>query len=130
VTARRSVSLAVFAALVMAACGPTASVTPSVTLRASSTPSSSSGSGNAPTSPVEGVVTAIQSTGLAEVTGFTLRTSDGQSYEFTVGTLENGTEFPPGHLAEHKANAEPIRVTFRVEGGELVAVRLEDASAT
>jgi hypothetical protein len=98
------------------ACGPTASRSPSIQ------PST------IPSSPIEGVVVSIDSAGLTDVTGFSLRTPDGRTYMFKMGQLENGTEFPPGHLAEHRANAEPIRVTFRVEGGTLVAVRLEDAS--
>ena len=45
-----------------------------------------------------------------------------------VGTLENGVEFPPGHLAEHLASSSPLRVFFRPEGDRLVVYRLEDAS--
>ncbi len=44
-----------------------------------------------------------------------------------IGTLENGDEFPPGHLAEHLAAAAPILVYFRVQDGKLVVYRLEDA---
>ncbi len=47
--------------------------------------------------------------------------------EFRIGELENGNEFPPGHLAEHQATAEPVVVYYRVEGNERFAVRLEDA---
>ena len=43
-----------------------------------------------------------------------------------IGILENGAQFPPGHLAEHMANASPVRVFFRDEGGQLVVYRLED----
>ena len=46
-----------------------------------------------------------------------------------IGELENGDEFPPGHLAEHQATAEPVVVYYRVEGNERFAVRLEDAGA-
>ena len=45
-----------------------------------------------------------------------------------LGDLENGTEFPPGHLVEHQATAQPVRVWYRTENGARVAVRLEDAT--
>ena len=74
-----------------------------------------------------GIVSSIDSEGLANVRGFTLLTPDGQELAFAIGTLENGVEFPPGHLAEHQALAQPIRVWYRTEDGALVAFRLEDA---
>jgi hypothetical protein len=76
---------------------------------------------------VVGIVSSIDSEGLTNVRGFTLLTPDGTELEFAIGTLENGAEFPPGHLAEHQALASPIRVWYRTEGGSLVAFRLEDA---
>jgi len=81
----------------------------------------------APTSPVEGVVTHVESAGLDKVTAFTIRTNDGTILTFRIGTLENGDEFPPGHLTEHQATSEPILVSFTRDGDDLVAVRLEDA---
>ena len=76
---------------------------------------------------VEGVIVAVDSTGLADVRGFTLREPGGRTTDFKLGELENPTEFPPGHLAEHQATAEPVRVLYRMEGNERYAVRLEDA---
>ncbi len=78
---------------------------------------------------VEGVIVAIDGSGLADVRGFTLRRPGGEMVEFRLGELENGDEFPPGHLAEHQATAEPVVVYYRVEGDERFAVRLEDAGA-
>ena len=75
-----------------------------------------------------GVIVGVQAQGLTDVRGFTLRTNDGASVAFTIGALENGAEFPPGHLVEHQATAQPIRVWFRTEGGVKVAIRLEDAT--
>ncbi len=46
---------------------------------------------------------------------------------FRIGVLENGAEFPPGHLAEHLASSTPVRVFFRVEGPDLIVYRIEDA---
>lgn len=76
---------------------------------------------------VDGVIVGVQAEGLDRVMGFTLRTPGGGSLAFVIGDLENGAEFPPGHLVEHQATAVPVRVWYRTEGGEKVAVRLEDA---
>jgi hypothetical protein len=82
----------------------------------------------APASPVTGVLLGVTAEGLARVKGFRLRTGDGQEIDFEIGTLENGAEFPPGHLAEHLASSSPVRVFFRAEGDRLVVHRIEDAS--
>ena len=76
---------------------------------------------------VEGVIVSVDSAGLGDVRGFTLRQAGGETLDFHLGELENPTEFPPGHLAEHQATAEPVRVWYRLEGAERFAVRLEDA---
>lgn len=76
---------------------------------------------------VVGVIVGVESEGLDRVRGFDLRSDDGQTIEFAIGTLENGAEFPPGHLVEHQATAQRVRVWYVVEGGTSVAVRLEDA---
>ena len=76
---------------------------------------------------VQGVVVAVDSSSLADVRGFTLRRPGGEIVEFRLGELENGNEFPPGHLAEHQATAEPVVVYYRMEGDEVFAVRIEDA---
>ena len=81
------------------------------------------------TTSVEGVIVAIDGSGLSDVRGFTLRRPGGETLEFRIGELENGNEFPPGHLAEHQATAEPVDVYYRVEGNERFAIRLEDAGA-
>ena len=77
-------------------------------------------------SPVTGRLTHIDAEGLTKVTAFRLRMDDGREIDFEIGVLENGAQFPPGHLAEHMANASPVRVFFRDEGGRLVVYRLED----
>ena len=74
-----------------------------------------------------GIVVAIDAGGLTDVRGFTLRGDDGRDLAFRIGTLENGAEFPPGHLAEHQAFATRIRVWYRASGDERIAFRLEDA---
>lgn len=75
-----------------------------------------------------GVVVRIDSVSLTNVRGFTIRTPDGRTVAFRIGSLENQAQFPPGHLTEHEATAAPIRVTYRTEGADLVAIRLEDAA--
>ncbi len=81
-----------------------------------------------PASPVTGILVGIQSSGLTQVTGFDLRTAAGEELTFRIGILENGAQFPPGHLAEHLATSTPVRVFFSVQEGDLVVYRLEDAS--
>ena len=74
-----------------------------------------------------GIVTSIDSEGLASVRSFTLRSPDGTERVYRIGVLDNGNEFPPGHLHEHQSLAMPIRVWYRTDGDERVAFRLEDA---
>jgi hypothetical protein len=74
-----------------------------------------------------GVVVAVDSAGLTDVRGFTLRTGDGRTIEFRIGQLQNPVQFPPAHLGVHLADGVPVRVTFEVVGDERVAFRLEDA---
>jgi hypothetical protein len=83
------------------------------------------GSANAPSA--VGVIVGVQSEGLDKVRGFSLRTAEGTTIGFSIGNLENGAAFPPGHLVEHQATAQPIRVWYRTEGDTKVAIRLEDA---
>jgi hypothetical protein len=114
---RVAVLVALVAGLTLTGCGP--STTPTVP--------GPEGSPATVTSPVTGVLVKIDSQGLAKVRGFTVRTDAGAEVPFTIGTLENGVEFPPGHLAEHLATSSPVRVFFRDEGGTLVVYRIEDA---
>jgi hypothetical protein len=74
-----------------------------------------------------GLVVGVDASGLTDVRGFSLRTSDGRTVAFKIGLLENGAQFPPGHLLEHAATGVRVVVTYRKEGGELVAIRLDDA---
>ncbi len=127
-------ALAIGIALAAAACSSGSSATPiasagapSQVPSAAASPSGSGPSASAPASPVVGVVTKVDSAGLDKVSGFTLRTDAGQTLQLAIGTLENGSVFPPGHLAEHAATGVPVRAYFRVEGDRLVVYRLEDA---
>jgi hypothetical protein len=123
-------TLAVALALIpgVTGCGP--ATTPAATpAPPAATPAPSADASPAvPASPVTGVLLGVTAEGLARVKGFRLRTGEGQEIDFEIGTLENGVEFPPGHLAEHLATSSPVRVFFRPEGDRLVVYRLEDAS--
>jgi hypothetical protein len=127
---RLAVAVVLLAGLA-AACSPAASQTPGPLPTSTLLPPSSATSGPSagdviPASPVVGVLTDVDSEGLDKVTGFTLRTNEGRSLEFTIGELENPTEFPPGHLSEHLATGSPVRVFFELQGTSLVAYRLAD----
>ncbi len=74
-----------------------------------------------------GVVVSVDAVSLTDVRGFAIRTPDGRTIEFRIGQLENGAQFPPSHLNVHQVDAVPVRVTYRDENGERVAIRLEDA---
>jgi hypothetical protein len=123
-------AVAAAGAVMAGGCSPSASNTPgpigtsSLSVPVSGTP------GATLASPIVGVVTGIESTGLTEVRGFSLRTDDGETIEFRIGMLENGAQFPPGHLAEHLATSSPVRVSFTAEGPDLVAYRIEDVSGS
>jgi hypothetical protein len=74
-----------------------------------------------------GVVIKVDASSAVEVTGFTLRGSDGSLTPFRIGVLESGgAAFPAVHLREHLASLLPIVVTYHVEGADRVATRLED----
>jgi len=83
-----------------------------------------------PVSPIEGVVVAVDTVSLGQVSSFVLRLDDASTLRLRVGRLENATEFSPSHLSEHMASSEPVRAFFRLEDGAPVVYRLEDASAS
>ena len=74
-----------------------------------------------------GIVVAVEATSLSDVSGFSIRTSDGRTVDFRIGRLENAATFPPGHLAEHKVSLAPVVVTYVRDARANVAVRIEDA---
>jgi len=124
VTLGRARALVLAAAVIaLAACGSGAAA-----------PSPDEGSGvaggsGALHSPVDGVPIDIEAEGFTRVTAFTIRTDDGGRHRFVLGPLENATQFPPAHLAEHLAGSTRVRVFFRSEGADEVVYRLEDAPA-
>ncbi len=108
-------SAAVLLALALAACGSGGGATPSA--------AASAGDARA-----VGLVTDIVTSGPVEVASFIVRTEDGQTLEFSVGTLDiTGGGFPAEHLSEHRLASEPVLVLYRDEGGKHVAYKLLDA---
>ncbi|HEY4754347.1 MAG TPA: hypothetical protein VIH37_13755, partial [Candidatus Limnocylindrales bacterium] len=100
---------------------------PATSAPADSAASSSGQPEAALTSPVQGVVLHVDLAGLGKVTGFRLLTRDGQQVDFKMGVQENAAEFPAAHLSEHVASSEPVLVSFRRVGPDLVVYRLDDA---
>lgn len=121
---------AALVAVILAGCGAAADRPPSPAFtpppRTSSSPGASA-SFEAPGSPIVGLVTSVDSAGLDQVKGFTLRTTNGQDLTFVLGALDNAADFAPGHLKEHMTAADPILVYFRSENGALVVYHLDDA---
>ena len=120
-------ALAAGFAIGLIGCGSPSTPGPTATPARSSAIPLSSGSADIPASPVAGVVLSVQSEGLDKVHGFTLRTRSGTEVQFSLGQLDDPTDFPPGHLVEHQASAAPILVWFKAEGSNLVVYHLEDA---
>jgi len=86
-------------------------------------------SGLDPISKATGLVIDMSQASLGDVKDFTLRTEDGETTVFRVGTVElDDDAFPADHLREHMAFAQPVAVTFYEQDGDPVAMRLEDAT--
>jgi len=74
-----------------------------------------------------GLVVAVDAPA-GEVTGFTLRTEQGETIPFVIGTLEiDGAAFAASHLVEHAVTLQPIAVGYRVRDGRNVVLRMVDA---
>ena len=77
---------------------------------------------------VEGLVVEVVSDSPVAIEAFTMRTPQGEQLRFSLVGVDFGHGgFPATHLREHQALAQPVRVTYRVEGEVNVVVRLEDA---
>ena len=83
----------------------------------------------AQTQTVRGVLIDVQARGLQQLDSFTVRTDDGQELTFTPAPNFNQGEshaMTPGHMRQHMALADPVTVTYRDEGGRLVALSATD----
>lgn len=73
---------------------------------------------------LEGVIVAIDSAAIDEVTSFTLK-DGGDTYEIYIADdVEYG--FPLGHMQEHLQGAEPVKVETETRDGKLYALTIED----
>lgn len=81
--------------------------------------------GTEPENPrLEGVVVAIDSASIDDITSFTLKDGD-ETYEIYIADdVEYG--FPLGHLQEHVQGAEPVAVDTEERDGKLYALTIED----
>lgn len=78
---------------------------------------------------VVGVIVDVQTASLAEVESFTLRTDDGELLTFRLApeAPRSGEEsFVASHLRSHASLAQRVKILYREERGELLAVRLLD----
>ena len=74
---------------------------------------------------VTGVLTDIESEGIGEVRGFTLKDGD-DMYEILIDPeIEYG--FDLGHLQEHLSGSLPVTVELEERDGSLYAQTIEDA---
>ena len=77
-------------------------------------------------SSVTGIVTAVESEGLNEVTSFTLK--DGDDVYAILIDEEIDYGFPLGHLEEHRVGAAPVEVEIEDRDGDLYALSIEDVA--
>ena len=73
---------------------------------------------------ITGVVVHIDSQALGSIDDFTVR-REGRNLEISV-IEDTDFAFAPGHLQEHLATSEPVRVEVKRENDRLVALRVED----
>lgn len=82
-----------------------------------------------PTRTVHGVLLSVESPSIQRVERFTLRTDDGQELSFTTtADFNSGAShaMTPGHMRQHMALADGVTITYREEGGQLIALNATD----
>ena len=77
---------------------------------------------------VEGIITNVDAASLTQVETFTMRDNDNNIIVFRIAPdarqdLEEG--FVPSHLREHAVAVGQVKVFYRVEGGEFLALKIE-----
>ena len=80
---------------------------------------------------VVGVIIDVTAPSLTELDSFTLRDQEGQVLVFHVArdAARNSQEgFVAGHLRSHALAAEKVRISYRKQGDELLAEKLEHCS--
>ena len=80
---------------------------------------------------MRGVLLDVVSPSIQQVDSFSLRTDDGRELSFlTTPDFNKGAShaMTPGHMRQHMALADPVAVTYREDGGKLVALSATDAN--
>ena len=77
---------------------------------------------------VEGIITNVDAASLTQVETFTVRDNDNHTIVFRIAPdatqdIEEG--FVPSHLREHAVAVGQVKVFYRVEGGEFLALKIE-----
>jgi hypothetical protein len=81
---------------------------------------------------VVGVIITVNAPSLTELDSFTLRDQHGQMLTFHIApdaARDPQEGFVAGHLRSHALAAEKMRITYRKQGDELLAEKLEHCSA-
>ena len=84
------------------------------------------------TQSVRGVLLDVVSPSIQQVDSFSLRTDDGRELNFvTAPDFNKGAShvMTPGHMRQHMALADAILVTYREDGGKLIALSATDATS-
>jgi hypothetical protein len=79
-----------------------------------------------------GVVITVDARSLTVVDSFALRDQHGEMLVFHIApdaARDPQEGFVAGHLRSHALAAEKVRVTYRKQGGELLAEKLDHCSA-
>jgi hypothetical protein len=79
-----------------------------------------------------GVIITVDAPSLTVLNSFTLRDQHGQMLTFHIApdaARDPQEGFVAGHLRSHALAAEKVRVTYRKQGDELLAEKLEHCSA-
>ena len=74
--------------------------------------------------PLEGVIIAIDSESIDDITSFTLKDGDNTYEIYIAEDVDYG--FPLGHLSEHVQSAGPVTVETEERDGKLYALSIED----
>lgn len=81
---------------------------------------------------VVGVIIDVKAPSLTQLDSFTLRDLNGNNLVFHIApdaARDPQEGFVAGHLRTHALAAEKLRITYRKQGGELLAEKLEHCSA-
>jgi hypothetical protein len=78
---------------------------------------------------IEGFVLAVRTNGPLSVQSFDLLAGDGRQLTFEIGQLDVTNGFDAPHLTAHQVTLQTVVVTYRRDGGRLIAIRLADGHA-